>query len=203
MLTDQSHKPQKRSTAAVCSEQSYLPSVSDCLAGPYEWVHVIHPDGLNSFDMGVWQEDDGSAYLVRSVNNEYVGISPLSPDYTTTTGLVSTAPRVRQNAPAVVCIMQNPDCMAAVPATLVRLLEWPVALGCIAALVQKLNCKQLWSSMHRLGTWLLWLRWDVPVLSMTAPCCLIGYSLCSLAATRATPDVVTSTDIVSNLRCSV
>ena len=55
---------------------------------------MIHPDGLNSFDMGVWQEDDGSAFLVRSVNNEYVGISPLSPDYSTTTGLVSTAPRV-------------------------------------------------------------------------------------------------------------
>ena len=55
---------------------------------------MIHPDGLNSFDMGVWQEDDGSAFLVRSVNNEYVGISQLSPDYTATTGLVSTAPRV-------------------------------------------------------------------------------------------------------------
>ena len=55
---------------------------------------MIHPDGLNSFDMGVWQEDDGSAYLIRSVNNEYLGISPLSPDYTTTVGLVSTAPRV-------------------------------------------------------------------------------------------------------------
>ena len=55
---------------------------------------MIHPDGLNSFDMGVWQEDDGSAYLIRSVNNEYLGISPLSPDYTTTLGLVSTAPRV-------------------------------------------------------------------------------------------------------------
>ena len=65
-----------------------------CHAGPYEWVHVIHPDGLNSFDMGVWQEDDGSAFLVRSVNNEYLGISQLAPDYSTTTGLVSTAPRV-------------------------------------------------------------------------------------------------------------
>jgi hypothetical protein len=63
-------------------------------AGPYEWVHVIHPDGLNSFDMGVWHEDDGSAFLVRSVNNEYLGISQLAPDYSTTTGLVSTAPRV-------------------------------------------------------------------------------------------------------------
>lgn len=68
--------------------------MGDCHAGPYEWVHVIHPDGLNSFDMGVWQEDDGSAFLVRSVNNEYLGISQLAPDYSTTTGLVSTAPRV-------------------------------------------------------------------------------------------------------------
>lgn len=71
-----------------------LPDWLHPCAGPYEWVHVIHPDGLNSFDMGVWQEDDGSAYLIRSVNNEYLGISPLSPDYTTTVGLVSTAPRV-------------------------------------------------------------------------------------------------------------
>ena len=70
-------------------------------------MHVIHPDGLNSFDMGGWQEDEGSAYLVRSVNNEYVGISPLSPDYTTTTGLVSTAPRVRRKAPMYACICQQ------------------------------------------------------------------------------------------------
>ena len=75
---------------AECS----LPDWLHPCAGPYEWVHVIHPDGLNSFDMGVWQEDDGSAFLIRSVNNEYLGISPLSPDYTTTVGLVSTAPRV-------------------------------------------------------------------------------------------------------------
>lgn len=64
-------------------------------------MHVIHPDGLNSFDMGVWQEDDGSAFLVRSVNNEYVGISPLTPDYTTSTGLVSTAPRVGRMVPQI------------------------------------------------------------------------------------------------------
>ena len=57
-------------------------------------MHVFHPDGLGSFDMGTWQEDDGTAFLVRSVNNEYLGISQLSPDYTVTTGLVSTAPRV-------------------------------------------------------------------------------------------------------------
>ena len=65
------------------------------ITGPYEWVRVFHPDGLNSFDMGVFQEDDGTAYLVRSVDNEYVGISQLTPDYLDTMGITSTAPRVR------------------------------------------------------------------------------------------------------------
>jgi hypothetical protein len=65
------------------------------ITGPYEWVRVFHPDGLNSFDMGVFQEDDGTAYLVRSVNNEFVGISQLTPDYTETMGITSSAPRVQ------------------------------------------------------------------------------------------------------------
>ncbi len=40
------------------------------------------------------QEEDGRAFLVRSVNNNFVGISQLTDDYTNTTGLVSVAPRV-------------------------------------------------------------------------------------------------------------
>ena len=40
------------------------------------------------------QEEDGRAFLVRSVNNDFVGISQLTDDYTNTTGLVSIAPRV-------------------------------------------------------------------------------------------------------------
>ena len=43
---------------------------------------------------GCMQEEDGRAFLVRSVNNDFVGISQLTDDYTNTTGLVSVAPRV-------------------------------------------------------------------------------------------------------------
>jgi len=70
-------------------------AVADDITGPYTWVRVFKPDGLDSYDMGVFQEADGTAFLVRSVNNQYVGISQLSPDYTDTLGISSTAPRVR------------------------------------------------------------------------------------------------------------
>ena len=40
------------------------------------------------------QETDGRAFLVRSINNQFVGISQLDDSYTNTTGLVSVAPRV-------------------------------------------------------------------------------------------------------------
>jgi hypothetical protein len=70
-------------------------AMAEEITGPYEWVRVFHPDGFNSFDMGVFQEDNGTAYLVRSVNNEYVGISQLTPDYTNTMGISTTVPRVR------------------------------------------------------------------------------------------------------------
>jgi hypothetical protein len=56
-------------------------------------VHAFQPDGLPSYDMGVYAEGN-AAYLVRSVNNEFLGISQLLPDFTDTTGLISTAPRV-------------------------------------------------------------------------------------------------------------
>ncbi len=71
-------------------------AVAKEIRGPYTWLRVFKPDGLDSYDMGVFQEDDGTAFLVRSVKNEYVGISQLSPDYTDTLGITSTVPRVRQ-----------------------------------------------------------------------------------------------------------
>ena len=30
-------------------------AVSDSVTGPYEYIRVFHPDGLNSLDMGVFQ----------------------------------------------------------------------------------------------------------------------------------------------------
>ena len=40
------------------------------------------------------QERDGTAFLVRSINNQFVGISRLNDAYTDTAGLTSVAPRV-------------------------------------------------------------------------------------------------------------
>ncbi|BDA44105.1 hypothetical protein COCOBI_05-2890 [Coccomyxa sp. Obi] len=68
-------------------------AVAADIRGPYKWVRAFKPDGLDSYDMGVFQESDGTAFLVRSINNDFLGISQLTPNYTDTTGLVSVTPR--------------------------------------------------------------------------------------------------------------
>lgn len=57
-------------------------------------MRAFQPDGLPSFDMGVFTEGN-AAYLVRSVDNQYLGISQLSADFSDTTGLISTTAQVR------------------------------------------------------------------------------------------------------------
>lgn len=57
--------------------------------GPFTFVKALLPDGIPSLDMSVFQDVDGQAYLIRSCNNEYTGISRLSDDYLNTTGLLS------------------------------------------------------------------------------------------------------------------
>ncbi len=48
------------------------------------------PDGVNSLDMSLFLDPlDGQAYHIRSCDNEYVGISRLTPDYLNTTGIIS------------------------------------------------------------------------------------------------------------------
>jgi hypothetical protein len=69
-------------------------AIASNVRGPYRWVRAFMPDGLPSLDMNVFQDNDGSAYLIRSVNNKFLGISQLTSDYTDTTGLVSVAPKV-------------------------------------------------------------------------------------------------------------
>mmetsp|Transcript_20824 Transcript_20824/g.37959 ORF Transcript_20824/g.37959 Transcript_20824/m.37959 type:complete len:393 (-) Transcript_20824:20-1198(-) len=61
-------------------------------SGPFQFVHSMQPDGVPSLDMSLWRDWDETAYLVRSCDNRYVGVSKLSPDYLTTTGMLSTAP---------------------------------------------------------------------------------------------------------------
>jgi hypothetical protein len=40
------------------------------------------------------QDEDSAAYLVRSVDNKFAGISRLSADYLTPTGIISKGPKV-------------------------------------------------------------------------------------------------------------
>jgi hypothetical protein len=73
-------------------------AVSDTIAGNYQWVHGFQPDGLPSYDMTLYQDEDGSAYLCRSVSNQYAGISPLTDDYMNTKGITSKGPRIEGQA---------------------------------------------------------------------------------------------------------
>ena len=65
----------------------------DSVAGDYVFVDGFQPDGQRSLDMGLFQDVDGSAYLVRSVDNKYAGWSKLSPDYLRPTGIFSHGPK--------------------------------------------------------------------------------------------------------------
>ena len=64
-------------------------AVSKTVSGQYQFVRGYKPDGKPSLDFSLFQEQDGSAYLVRSIDNKYFGISRLTDDYMNTAGLVS------------------------------------------------------------------------------------------------------------------
>ena len=84
----------KMGMVGVCNSES------NKIDGDYNFVSGFQPDSQRSLDMSLFQDDDGeTAYLVRSVNNKYAGISKLSPDYLQTTGgIVSHAPRCEGQA---------------------------------------------------------------------------------------------------------
>ena len=80
-------------------------STSDTICGNYTWVDSFEPDGLASYDMGLFDDsnynssnDNGNAYLVRSVENKFAGVSQLnySNDYLNTTenGIISQGPQM-------------------------------------------------------------------------------------------------------------
>ncbi len=70
----------------------------DSVAGDYTFVHGFQPDGQRSLDMGLFQDEDGSAYLIRSVDNQYAGFSKLTPDYLHPTGIFSHGPKCEGQA---------------------------------------------------------------------------------------------------------
>jgi len=72
-------------------------AVATCLqvCGNYQFESSFQPDNLPSYDMGLYQDDDEvTSYLVRSVNNQYAGISYLDSSYLNTTGIISKGPQI-------------------------------------------------------------------------------------------------------------
>ena len=73
-------------------------ATSKTIAGNYTFLSGFRPDGNASFDMGLFQEPNGDAWLVRSVHNRFAGFSKLSADFLNTTGIVSKAPKCEGQA---------------------------------------------------------------------------------------------------------
>lgn len=67
---------------------------------PFKFINSFQPDGIPSLDMNLYEDKVkgvvNGAYLVRSCNNQYVGISRLTDDYMNTTGLTSTINEARE-----------------------------------------------------------------------------------------------------------
>jgi hypothetical protein len=71
-------------------------AISDRPVGPYKYLGSFRPNGEESRDMTVFQDDDGSAYLIySSESNNTMHITQLTPDYLKTT---STFNRIFVNA---------------------------------------------------------------------------------------------------------
>ena len=70
---------------------------ADSVTGPYTFVSPCYkPDGEDSYDMGTFVDNErggsGKAYLVRSVQNQYAGISAFNDNCTFPTGIISSGP---------------------------------------------------------------------------------------------------------------
>ena len=74
-------------------------ATAERIDGPYTYLAGWRPDGLRSLDMTIVQLDD-SAYLVRSVDNQYSGFSRLTADFLNTTvdGILTKGPRCEGNS---------------------------------------------------------------------------------------------------------
>jgi hypothetical protein len=73
-------------------------ATAPAITGPWTFLSCFHPDGLDSYDMGLYLDPDGAAYLVRSVANQFAGISQLTADFTNTTGIISRGPQIEGQA---------------------------------------------------------------------------------------------------------
>ena len=64
-------------------------AISDAVGGPYKYLGSSHPLGLQSWDMNLFQDDDGKAYLLTHAGDDHLHIDELSPDYLSVTKSVA------------------------------------------------------------------------------------------------------------------
>jgi Glycosyl hydrolases family 43/F5/8 type C domain len=74
-------------------------ATSSTVSGPYEYQGSFRPLGLQSWDMNLFQDDDGKTYLLTHAGDHRLHIDELSPDYLSVTRSV-TALRPDYEAPA-------------------------------------------------------------------------------------------------------
>lgn len=77
--------------------------VADSVTGPYTFASPCYkPDGQDSYDMGTFVDDerggDNQAYLIRSVRNQFAGISAFDKECLNTTGIISQGPNMEGQA---------------------------------------------------------------------------------------------------------
>ena len=62
----------------------------------YNFINGFQPDNMASYDMGLYTDNNNKneSFLVRSVNNQYAGISMLNYNDTNTTGIISKGPQI-------------------------------------------------------------------------------------------------------------
>ncbi|GIF04823.1 ricin-type beta-trefoil lectin domain protein [Actinoplanes siamensis] len=75
-------------------------AVSDTPCGPYTYLGATRPLGHPSRDLGLFKDDDGTAYMIHEDSAAGMRIERLAPDYTTAQGTVATFPSLESPAMA-------------------------------------------------------------------------------------------------------
>ena len=64
-------------------------ATSSSVSGPYTYLGSFKPLGLQSWDLNLFQDDDGTAYLLTHAGDNYLHIDRLSADYLSVTSSVA------------------------------------------------------------------------------------------------------------------
>ena len=75
-------------------------AVSDTPCGPYTWLGATRPNGHPSRDLGLFKDDDGTAYMIHEDPAAGMRIERLSADYTSAQSTVAAFPSLESPAMA-------------------------------------------------------------------------------------------------------